>query len=85
MVLFLPKKADFLQKNADISKITEALVLKGIFSETTYVCMCVYLRAKCELCSIVLTSFRQGVILTPPQSEPFKKLTQIRVKTLLKL
>ena len=32
------KTADFLQKNADISKIKMALVLQGIFSETTYVC-----------------------------------------------
>ena len=37
-VLFLPKKGDFLQKNADISKIRKVLVLKGIFPETTYVC-----------------------------------------------
>ena len=33
------KNADFLLKNADISKITKALVLKGMFSETTYVCL----------------------------------------------
>ena len=35
-VLFWPKKADFLQKNGDISKIKRALAVKGIFSETTY-------------------------------------------------
>ena len=29
--------ADFLQKNAGISKIKKALVPKGTFSETTYV------------------------------------------------
>ena len=34
-VLFLSKNADFLQKNADISKITKALILKDIFPETT--------------------------------------------------
>ena len=28
----------FLQKNADISKIKGALVLKDIFSKTAYVC-----------------------------------------------
>ena len=28
----------FCQKNADISKIKKVLVLKGIFSETTYLC-----------------------------------------------
>ena len=38
-VLFWPKNADFLQKNSDISKIKEALVLKVIFSETTYQCV----------------------------------------------
>ena len=37
-VLFPPKNADFLQKDADISKIKGVLVIKGIFSETTYVC-----------------------------------------------
>ena len=34
----------FCKKNADISKITGVLVLKGMFSETTYVC--VYLHTK---------------------------------------
>ena len=37
--------------------------------------MGVYLRAKSEVSSIILTSFRQGVILpppTPPQNEPLK-------------
>ena len=38
-VLFLPKNTDFLQKNADTSKIKSAFVLKVIFSETTYVCV----------------------------------------------
>ena len=36
-VLFSAKKADFSQKSADITKIKRLLVLKGIFSETTYV------------------------------------------------
>ena len=36
-ILFLTKNTDFLQKNADISKIKGLLVLKGIFSETTCV------------------------------------------------
>ena len=36
----LSKSADFLQKNADISKIKRALILKGIFSETA--CFCTY-------------------------------------------
>ena len=30
---------NFLQKYADISKIKRALVVKGIFSETTYMCV----------------------------------------------
>ena len=38
-VLLLSKIADFLQRNADISKIKRALVLKGIFSKTTYMCI----------------------------------------------
>ena len=38
-VLFLPKNADYCKKrNANISKIKRALVLKGKFSKTTYVC-----------------------------------------------
>ena len=32
----------FLQKNADISKIKGALVLKDIFSKTAYVCVLTY-------------------------------------------
>ena len=32
----------FCKKNANISKIKEVLVLKGIFSETTYVCILTY-------------------------------------------
>ena len=42
--------------------------------------MGVYLSAKFEVSSIFLTSFRQGVILTPPTSKRSpKKPTQIRV------
>ena len=35
------KKYYFFQTNKDISTIMGVLVLKGIFSETTCVCMCV--------------------------------------------
>ena len=43
--------------------------------------MCVYLHAKFEVSSIILTSFRQGVILPPPTSKRTpKKHTKIRVK-----
>ena len=38
-VLFWPKNSDFLQKDADISKIQWALVPKVIYSETTYECV----------------------------------------------
>ena len=38
-VLFLAKSADFLQKNADTSKIKRAFVLKFIFSEIEHVCV----------------------------------------------
>ena len=36
------KNTDFLQKNADISKIKRALVLKRIFSEIAYACVLTY-------------------------------------------
>ena len=50
----------FSKKNADVSKIKRALVLKGMKLH-----MCVYLRAKFQVSSIILTSFRQGVVLRP--------------------
>ena len=57
-VLFLIKKMlIFCKKNAEISKIKVVLVLKGIFSETTYVCV---LTHQFQVPSIILTSFRQG-------------------------
>ena len=71
------KNTDFLQKNADISKIKWVLVLKIMFSETTYVCLFTY-----QISSFQHTfnSFRQGVILTPTAKRTPKKPTQIRVK-----
>ena len=48
--------------NDDISKFKSALVLKDLFSETTNMRV---LNGKFEVSSIILTSFRQGVILTP--------------------
>ena len=48
--------------------------------------MCVYLRTKFQVSSMILTSFRQGVILHPPTTTTTtskrtpKKSTQIRVK-----
>ena len=48
--------------------------------------MDVYLRAKFEASSVILTSFRQGVILPHPTSKRTpKKPTQIRVKNCLLL
>ena len=63
-MLFLPKNADVLQKNADISKIKRTLVGKSTFSETAYVCVLRY-KIKFEFFSIILTSLRQGAILNP--------------------
>ena len=41
-VQFFTKNADFLQNNANISKIKRVLVLKGIFFETKYVFVLTY-------------------------------------------
>ena len=80
----------FCRKDADIRKIKEVLVLKGIFSETTCVCVLMYLCTYVYFCtnfqdsSIILTSFRQGVILSPPSpliaKQTPKKFTQVTVK-----
>ena len=53
-VLFFPKNADFLKRNADISKSSRASVLKCIFQKPH---MCVYFRSKFEVSSVILTSF----------------------------
>ena len=45
------------------------LALKDVFSKTT----CVYLRSKFHVSSVILTSFRQGVILhLQLQNKPLK-------------
>ena len=54
--LLLWVKVLFLPKNADISKIESAFVLKGILSETTYLCVLTY---QFKVSSVILTSFRQ--------------------------
>ena len=41
-LLFLPKNADFLQKNGDNSRFKGVLVLKVTFSKTTYLCVLKY-------------------------------------------
>ena len=54
------------------------LYLKGIFSETIYVCVC--LHTKVQVSGMILMSFRQGVISSPPQHKMTpKKPTLIRV------
>ena len=58
----------FSKKNTDISKIKVVLVVKSIFSEFLKLRMYVYLRTKFQLSSIVLTSFRLGVILPHPHN-----------------
>ena len=78
---------DFLQKCTDFIKIKRTLVIKGIFSETAYVC------TKLQVYSLILTSFREGFFTLFPQPPPPpthtttttlkrtpKKHTKIRVK-----
>ena len=65
-----------------MSKIKRVLALKSIFSETTYVCVC--LRAKFEVSGIIKTSFRerQGGCFTPtlyPNSKQTHK-TPIQIR-----
>ena len=48
--------------------------------------LCVHLRAKFRVSSIVLTTFRQGVILPPPpqpQNEPLESPLRLELNTLL--
>ena len=43
--------------------------------------MCVYLCTKVQVSSIILTDFRQGVILhPPPQNEPLKHPPRLGLK-----
>ena len=48
---------DAMSKNADISKIKRALVLKVCFLKLR---MCMYIRTKFQVSNIILTSFRWG-------------------------
>ena len=59
---FWQKILIFCEKNIDISKINRVLELKDTFSETRYVCVLTY---QFQASSIILTSFRQGIILNP--------------------
>ena len=69
------KSADLLQKNTDIGKIKGVLVLKGIFTKTTYLYVLTYL----------LSNFPPP---HTPQNEPLKsspRLVLKEVKTLLQI
>ena len=45
-----------------------------------WICRCVYLRTKCQVSSIILTSFRQRVIFCPPpQNEPLKSTPRLEL------
>ena len=52
LLLSLLKSAIFWKKNADIGKINKGLVLKCIFSETTFVCVLTYQISSFKLNSI---------------------------------
>ena len=67
----------FCKKNADISKIKRTLVLKGIFSETIYVC--VHLCAEFQVSTLILTSN-----FTPqqPQNGPLKSPPRLGLKSI---
>ena len=53
----------FLPKNVDYSKIKGSCYWKVYFLKLH---MCVYFRTKLEISNLILTSFKQGVILSPP-------------------
>ena len=74
----------FCKNDANISKTKEVLVLKGIFSKPKYVC--VYLRTKFQVSSIILTSFRQGEGFYPPtpQNEPLKSPPRLGLMLVIK-
>ena len=64
-------KDTIFAKNADISKIEMTLVLKGIFSETKYVCVKKFVF---EVSKIIITCVRQwGAILPTPTSKQTPK------------
>ena len=71
----------FAKKYGAISKIKVFFALKGTFLETTYVFVITY---QLEVCSIILTSFRQEGSFTsyPPENEPPKKPNLVRVKVI---
>ena len=74
---FCQKMHSFCKKNADIRKAKRTLVLKGIFSETTNVCVLMYQIPSFQHNSNEFQK-EEGVLFypppppPPPQSEPLK-------------
>ena len=68
--------------NAALILFLDVIVLKIYFLKLH---MCVYLRMKFKICSVILTNFRQeGLILRPPrQNKPLKIPTRIEWKIVL--
>ena len=73
----MPQNVDFLQKNVDISKIKEVLVLKLILLKLL---LCVYLCRKFQVSSIILSSFRQVEFYSQPPSSstPYCKMNPLK-------
>ena len=72
------------KEKKDINKIKAVLVLNGNCISNTYVNLLKlhikYLRTKFKVPSIILTSFRQKLILPlPPQNEPQKSELRVRL------
>ena len=78
-IIFAKKILIFCKKDAEISKINRAFVLK--------LHMCVNVHTKFQFSTIILTSSRQGVILppSPTSKQSRKRSTQIRVKNMNKI
>ena len=77
-VLFLSKNADFVQKMLTPAKFRELLIYKSYFVKLN---MCLHLRIESQVSSVILTRFRQGVVLPPfPSSKQTpKNAFEIRV------
>ena len=80
-VLFWPKNTDFLQKMLTSARLRGPWYKKVYFLKLH---MIAYLRAKFQVSSIILTSFRQGVIPpTPsPQNEHLKSPPKLVLKNI---
>ena len=63
------------------SRIPDAWSVKLTFSLIVTFSLCVYLRTKFQVSSIILTSFRRGNFSPPPQNEPLKSPSRSGLKT----